>query len=244
MKGILSLTMLLISSFYVLAQNNAADTSKRFAITDYQSIWPDFPLIILNDKPYKGDLKDLNVKAKYIEIYKGPGATAIFGISAGNGVIVIGSKHKSPKYFYKPSTDTTFSGPIIYINDGHLGEKNYIDQKDILKREVIGGDKLNSIYGRKLDSIVIITTRPYAIKQYKKKFSNLSQSYRNYLQHHNNNDSDLGYVINGDWKDRKQDDRINELFSIPAKKIKYIGFLDSETICCDFRSCLVITTKQ
>src|SRR6185503_6373145 len=218
MKRAVCISLFLISSLCVFAQNKRADTAK-YAFMDYQSGLPDRPLVFLDDKIYEGHLAGLKAKVRHVEIYKGPGACAIFGVKATNGVIIMGTKKKLPMYFSKPSPDTSFDGRVVYIINGELSDKNLVNEKDILIRSTVKGRVLEGIYGRKLDSIVAIITRKYAIEQYQMKY--------------NHNDDAMFYVmvVDGDAKYLNRDDLIRKLYNTSASQIAEVDFSRQQTCC-------------
>ena len=235
MKRAVCISLFLISSLCVFAQNKRADTAK-YAFMDYQSGLPDRPLVFLDDKIYEGDLAGLNAKLTHIGIYKGPGACAIFGVKAANGVIIMGTKKKLPMYFSKPSPDTSFDGRVVYIINGELSGKNRADEKDALIRSTVKGRVLNGIYGRKLDSIVTIITRKYAVEQYQKKLSAFSADYKKEVEFqmkYNHNDDAMFYVmvVDGDAKYLNRDDLIRKLYNTSASQIAEVDFSRQQTCC-------------
>ncbi len=246
MKRAFYISVLLLSSLCVLAQDRTSDTA-NYAFMDYQSGLPDHPLVFLNDKLYEGDLAGLKVKVTHIEIYKGPGACAIFGVKAANGVIIMGTKKKLPMYFSKPSTDTSFDGRVVYVVDGEISERRSVNEKDILIKSTIKGAVLDGIYGRKLDSIVTSISRKYAIEQYQKKLSTFSKDYNNYLQINRNDDSNVLYVLNGVPMAADENDNIKKVYA-SLEKLKSVNFIKSIASLNVYpertRPLLVITTKK
>jgi len=248
MKSVFYIAVLLFLRLGALAQNKAADPAAQYTFKDSQSNMPDFPLIVLNDKIYDGNLADLKMKIRHIEIYKGPGACAIYGVKAANGLIIMGTEQKLPMYFSKPSTDTSFDGNVVYVIDGKLAGRSHIDEKEILIRSTLNGRVVNSIYGRKLDSIVIIITREYAVEQYQKKLSAFSEDYKKEIafdMKYNHNDDGIFYMIleKGQPGLTHSDDLIRALYNLPVERISKVE-LGRQQTCCGINTWVGISLKQ
>ena len=247
MKRIICIALVLISSLGVFAQNNSADTSAKYAFMDYQSDLPDHLLIVLNDKIYEGNLADLKVKVRHIEIYKGPGACAIYGVKGAKGVMMLSSEKELSPFFSKPATDTSFDGNVVYISDGELSDKNRVDEKDVLSRSTLKGKILKGIYERKLDSIVTIISRTYAIEQYQKKLSAFSADYKKQVEFdmkYNHNDNGIFYMIikKGGPGFGNDDNMIRELYNLPVNQISNVELHRQQT-CCGTNLWLYISLK-
>jgi TonB-dependent starch-binding outer membrane protein SusC len=91
------------------------------------------PLIILNNFPYAGNIKDINPNdVESITILKDASAASIWGASAGNGVIVITTK----KGKYQQPTRLSFSSTIISQDKPDLfKDRNFMSSSDFISVE-------------------------------------------------------------------------------------------------------------
>jgi TonB-linked SusC/RagA family outer membrane protein len=93
----------------------------------------DDPLIVVDNFPFNGDLRDINPNdVASITILKDAAAASIWGARAGNGVIVIttkkGSKNEKPVVEFNSSV-TIGNKPNVFY------DKNYLDSKDFISAE-------------------------------------------------------------------------------------------------------------
>jgi len=145
------------------------------------------------------------------------------------------------------SQDYRTSAAVIV--DGKVALSDKIDSNEVLERSVIKGETLNQIYSnKKLDSIVVIITKQFAISQYQKKLGLFSKEYKDYVEWqmtYNHNDNSIFYVVlkNGDPILFSRDELTRELFNIPVTNIVKVELNRKET-CCGTNISGIITTKK
>lgn len=91
------------------------------------------PLIVLDNFPYDGDLRNINPNdIESITVLKDAAAASIWGARAGNGVIVITTKkgHKNQKTIVDFNSNVTIGNkPNVFY------DKNFLDSKDYIQAE-------------------------------------------------------------------------------------------------------------
>lgn len=124
------------------------DLSIRGRSTIYAN---DQPLIILNDFPFNGDFNAINPNdVASVTVLKDAAAASIWGVRAGNGVIVINTKkggYKQPLNIFL-NTNLTISGkPDVFYNPNYLSSSDFIDIETFLfnngKYDAALADKVN-----------------------------------------------------------------------------------------------------
>nr|WP_121271034.1 SusC/RagA family TonB-linked outer membrane protein [Pedobacter schmidteae] len=124
------------------------DLSIRGRSTIYAN---DQPLIILNDFPFNGDFNAINPNdVASVTVLKDAAAASIWGVRAGNGVIVINTKkggYKQPLNI-SLNTNLTISGkPDVFYNPNYLSSADFIDVETFLfnngKYDAALADKVN-----------------------------------------------------------------------------------------------------
>lgn len=94
---------------------------------------------------------------------------------------------------------------------------------------------------------VDIVTRQGAIKAYQRKFSRLSDNYKNYIVGHG--DYGVLYLLINtkgelDTLEKEKDDLIKKLFEIPDDKIADVNFSIMDTCCGTNRTCIISLKEQ
>jgi TonB-linked SusC/RagA family outer membrane protein len=96
----------------------------------------DSPLIILDNFPYEGDINNINPNdVEDITILKDAAAASIWGVRAGNGVIVITSKKgkfEQPASIQFNTNLTVGQKPNLYYNKNFLNSSDFIDVEKYL----------------------------------------------------------------------------------------------------------------
>ncbi|MFC6100325.1 SusC/RagA family TonB-linked outer membrane protein [Olivibacter domesticus] len=96
----------------------------------------DQPLIVVDNFPYSGDINNLNPNdIENITILKDAAAASIWGVRAGNGVIVITTKRGSFSQRLKVNANanvTVGEKPNLFYNPYFLGSSAYIDIEEML----------------------------------------------------------------------------------------------------------------
>lgn len=124
------------------------DLSIRGRSTIYAN---DQPLIILNDFPFNGDFNAINPNdVENVTVLKDAAAASIWGVRAGNGVIVVTTKkgkYNQPLYI-SLNTNLSISGkPDVFYNQNYLSSSDFIDVETYLfskgKYDVALADNVN-----------------------------------------------------------------------------------------------------
>ena len=159
-------------------------------IKDYQKqgLVGNKPIIVLDGIPhrYNYELKDSTLsitknEIETIEVLKKDAANQIYGQYAKDGVILITTKTELTK---QTINDDIRNKNILYIVDGiHVKGYNEIQNlnpKDIASITVIKQQTVFSLYSDDLtlEGIIIINTKHFLIKKYRKSFSKYSSDYR------------------------------------------------------------------
>lgn len=110
-----------------------------FSIRGRSTIYGDAsPLIILNDFPYEGDLKNINPNdVESITVLKDAAATSIWGTRAGNGVVVIRTRAAS----YNQPFRVEFSSNLTRISARDFDEIPFTNSADYIGVEEMLFDK-------------------------------------------------------------------------------------------------------
>ena len=94
------------------------------------------PLIVVDNFPYEGDIRNINPNdVENITILKDAAASSIWGVRAGNGVIVITSKQgklNQPLKISFNSNVTVVRKPDLLYDPGFLNSSDFIDVEKIL----------------------------------------------------------------------------------------------------------------
>ncbi|MNJ87609.1 TonB-dependent Receptor Plug Domain protein [compost metagenome] len=115
------------------SSNGNLDISIRGRSTIYAN---DQPLIILDNFPFNGDFNSINPNdVANISVLKDAASASIWGVRAGNGVIVIttkSGKYKQPLKLSFNSNLTVSGKPDVFYNPNYLSSKDFIDVETFL----------------------------------------------------------------------------------------------------------------
>jgi TonB-linked SusC/RagA family outer membrane protein len=96
----------------------------------------DNPLIVVDNFPYEGDINNINPNdVLSVTILKDAAAASIWGVRAGNGVIVITTKkgqHNQPLKIQLNSNITLSEKPNLFYDPNFLSSSNFIDVEQML----------------------------------------------------------------------------------------------------------------
>jgi TonB-linked SusC/RagA family outer membrane protein len=99
----------------------------------------DQPLIVVDNFPYSGDINNINPNdVESITILKDAAAASIWGVRAGNGVIVVTTKKGKTNQPLKVgfnANSTVFAKPNLNYNPNHLNASSYIDLETYLFKQ-------------------------------------------------------------------------------------------------------------
>lgn len=114
-----------------LAFDNRAPGQQQLSVRGRSTILSDnSPLIVVDNFPYEGDLHDLNPNdVENITVLKDAAASAIWGARAGNGVIVVTTKHgkyNRPANISFNSSWTIGEKPDLFYNPAFLSSADFI----------------------------------------------------------------------------------------------------------------------
>ncbi|MCY4778910.1 SusC/RagA family TonB-linked outer membrane protein [Sphingobacterium sp. UT-1RO-CII-1] len=128
------------------------------------------PLIVVDNFPFEGDINALNPNdVENVTILKDAAAASIWGVRAGNGVIVITTKKQGMSV--KPvvslhSNVTMFEKPDIYYSPDFMSSEGYLDMEDFLYN--------NDYYEKTLLNASAPVVSPYVAGRYQFETNNLS----------------------------------------------------------------------
>jgi TonB-linked SusC/RagA family outer membrane protein len=117
------------------------------------------PLVVLDNIPYDGDFNNINPNdVESVTVLRDAAATSIWGVRAGNGVIVITTK----KGKYKSSFNINFSSNVRIAEKPkfnklpELGSSDFIDlEKELFERGALNTDIVNDFVGTNIVSPVV-----------------------------------------------------------------------------------------
>jgi TonB-linked SusC/RagA family outer membrane protein len=96
----------------------------------------DAPLIVVDNFPYEGDINNINPNdVESVTVLKDAAAASIWGVRAGNGVIVITTKkakRNQPLRIQLNSNFTISEKPDLYYNPNFLNSSDFIDVETFL----------------------------------------------------------------------------------------------------------------
>ncbi|WP_316753301.1 SusC/RagA family TonB-linked outer membrane protein [Pedobacter gandavensis] len=96
----------------------------------------DQPLIIVDNFPYSGDINNINPNdVVSVTVLKDAAASSVWGVKAGNGVIVITTKKGKVNQQLKVSLNSNFTianKPDLFYNPNFLSSPNYIEVEKFL----------------------------------------------------------------------------------------------------------------
>lgn len=108
------------------------------------------PLIVLDNFPYEGDLNNINPNdIESVTILKDAAAASIWGAHAGNGVIVLTSKHGNlnhPITVDFNATTTISDKPNLFEQPGFLSSNDYINTEEYLFKKGYYDGALSNTY--------------------------------------------------------------------------------------------------
>jgi len=203
----------------------------------------DKALIVIDGAIYQGSINSIDgsyvTGTRYLDSVA---AVKIYGKQGANGAIILTTRYAG-KIRCLPSLKT--SDPL-YVLDGivYKGDINKINPESILNIVILKDDKAKALYSSAgLNGVIIITTKPFAILQYQKKFSSFSGTYKKYLAAHNNDDSRVTYVLDGEVV-KPGNKFIDTLFNLPLSKIQHVNMLGPKEFEGMTTHMVIITTKK
>jgi len=114
-------------------QNGQLDLSIRGRSTIFAN---DQPLIVVDNFPYSGDINNINPEdVASVTVLKDAAAASIWGVRAGNGVIVITTKKgkfNQPLSISFNSNVTVFQRPDLQYNPQYMSSSDYIGVEEFL----------------------------------------------------------------------------------------------------------------
>lgn len=124
---------LLFNKNTLTSNSGNLDISIRGRSTIYAN---DQPLIILDNFPFNGDFNSINPNdVDNITVLKDAASASIWGVRAGNGVIVMTTKrgkYKQPLNLSFNSNLTVSDKPNVFYNPNYLSSKDFIDVETFL----------------------------------------------------------------------------------------------------------------
>ncbi|MDT3401048.1 SusC/RagA family TonB-linked outer membrane protein [Mucilaginibacter terrae] len=123
----------LVFNSNTVASRNGLDVNIRGRSTIFAN---DQPLIVVDNFPYNGDINNINPNdVESITVLRDAAAASIWGVRAGNGVIVIttnkGKLNQALKIGFNANL-TVFNKPDLYYNPNQLESKSYIELERFL----------------------------------------------------------------------------------------------------------------
>ncbi|MGN6418663.1 MAG: SusC/RagA family TonB-linked outer membrane protein [Pseudobacter sp.] len=120
------------------------------------------PLIVLDNFPYDGDIKNINPNdIENITVLKDAAAASIWGVRAGNGVIVITTKrgrlNQRPKISF--TGNVTVQGKEDLFSVPHLTSEEYVNLEENLFRRGLYNSRFNNAYNIASPAVAILQNR-------------------------------------------------------------------------------------
>lgn len=135
-------------------------SKQKFSIRGRSTILAnDNPLIVIDNFPYDGDINNINPNdVESITILKDAAAASIWGVRAGNGVIVITTKkgrNDQPLKVEWNSNVTVGNKPDLFYSKNFLDASNYVDVEQLLFNKGYYDGDLNNTTTRPVISPVV-----------------------------------------------------------------------------------------
>ncbi|WP_158994159.1 SusC/RagA family TonB-linked outer membrane protein [Mucilaginibacter sp. L196] len=142
------------------ANTSQAQSGLDISIRGRSTIFADDqPLIVVDNFPYSGDINNINPNdVESITILKDAAAASIWGVRAGNGVIVITTKKgkmKQPLKVGFNSNITVFNKPDLNYNPNQLSSSSYIGLEKYLFNQGYDDANLSDTYNLPVISPVV-----------------------------------------------------------------------------------------
>ncbi|MHA4806992.1 SusC/RagA family TonB-linked outer membrane protein [Flavitalea flava] len=138
---------LLFNTNTIRKESEGIDLSIRGLSTLYAD---DQPLVVVDNFPYDGDIKNLNPNdVESITVLKDAAAASVWGVRSGNGVIVITTKkgRQSQKLSVEFAGNVTIGDrPNLYYDSKIMPASDYVDLEQELFKRGIYDSKLSSPY--------------------------------------------------------------------------------------------------
>jgi hypothetical protein len=139
---------------------------------------------------------------------------------------------------------TVLAGNPLIIVDGKIykGDISSISPKDIVNVSVLKeATTIDPSTGHLPNGEIIVVTKIYATAAYQKKFSDISKSYKRYLEQ-KQTDTNLQYVLNNTMMNQDRKSTIEEFYQLSPANIKNITFKKDSHFTTD--ATVIITTKD
>ncbi|SDF45686.1 TonB-linked outer membrane protein, SusC/RagA family [Mucilaginibacter pineti] len=137
---------LVFNSNTTAAQNGQLDINIRGRSTIFAN---DQPLIVIDNFPYNGDINNINPNdVEDVTVLKDAAAASIWGVRAGNGVIVIRTKKgklAQPLRIGFNASITAFDKPNLAYNPNQLNSSSYVDLETYLFKQGYYDANLNDV---------------------------------------------------------------------------------------------------
>ncbi len=252
---IIAILFCLFLSIGALAQSGKVvktDTTQLYSILDPSSGGK--PLYVINGIIYTGNIREIDPNdIVQFGMLKPPGSVNIYGEQGKNGAALITTKSHPDIKIIKADValaDSLTDNNAMYVIDGEVSKNKLdgLDPYDVVSVNVlkdVSADK--SVRVTASDVTVLIITKKYGIKSYQNKLSTFSAKYKAYLEAHQNNDSDCGYILNGEpVGGQSKNEIIKKLYEIPAGKIKTVDCMENTFFNSgdSKKEIVVITTKE
>lgn len=145
-------------------------------------------------------------------------------------------------------TDVSLPDNVLYIVDGKEGAKDVmkaISPDNVLTVEVLKDASAKTKYGeRGAKGVVIITTKPYAVKHYQEVFRMFSDDLESWLTSHGADDAQFHYFIDGEEVKNDTDNGILKLYHVDKDKIDNVTFVQDEPEGSKYSAKIKIETKK
>jgi len=198
-------------------------------------------LYVVDGKVYPGNINTLNQDdIKSITVLKSPNDVIKYGAGAANGVILVETKAGQtylPMQRQSSASQAALPDSITYVVDGVVTDKKLegIDPQNIESIRVVKNNTTTPVIGVAGGSVIMVTTKEGAAKQYEQQLSIVSPEYKKYLDEHNNDDSGLKYSVDGALCEGR--DGLARLSNLTKDNIAKVKFAKSGTE-------VAITTKK
>ncbi len=134
-----------------------------------------------------------------------------------------GNMPASPSSVSWETLNKKYNNPVVVLDDKTIPDSlskqvlAKLDQLDVIKITV-----LHAITPKQ--NIVYLTTKDTKIAMYQKKLTAFSKEYKDFLETHQNRDGAVIYILNAVPVQGSRKGRIDELYNIPAERIKSVNF--------------------
>ncbi|MBL4674709.1 MAG: hypothetical protein JKY70_00630 [Mucilaginibacter sp.] len=189
------------------------------------------PYVLINDVPYEGNLRDLNVDDVIeVSVVKRKSARAMYGAKAAAGAVFIKAKNLPNGTVAAPVTRPSqlpVKKSFIYNEEVTYGSVQDISPEKILLIDTLIQPKF--VGSKDNDTTLNVTSKVYGKKLYQYKFGTFSKAYKSYIRSRRGKDDGVNYVVSdGTTLTGGNEDDLLALFKLYSADIASATFIPAK----------------